>query len=112
MNLDTIGVTDVNDVKYQVVSQELPNGEFTVSPSGDVVVMKELDYESRQNYSFHVMVSNARQQALCLVSISVINVNDWDPRFKYPEYDFYVTSSNTDVGHIVGVVEVFDGDVG
>ena len=44
--------------------------------------------------------------------LSVINVNDWDPRFKYPEYEFYVNAANTDVGHIVGVVEVFDGDVG
>jgi len=112
INLDTTGITDLNDIKYQVASQELPDGEFTVSQNGDVLVMKELDFETRQNYSFHVMVTNGRHRDLCLVNISVINVNDWDPRFKYPEYEFYVNAANTDVGHIVGVVEVFDGDVG
>ena len=63
------GITDLNDIKYQVVSQELPDGEFTVSQNGDVLVMKELDFETRQNYSFHVMVTNGRHRDLCLVNI-------------------------------------------
>ena len=63
------GITDLNDIKYQVASQELPDGEFTVSQNGDVLVMKELDFETRQNYSFHVMVSNGRHRDLCLVNI-------------------------------------------
>ena len=40
----------------------------------------------------------------------MINVNDWDPRFKYPQYEFYVGANQAKPGEIIGVVDVFDGD--
>ena len=33
-------------------------------------------------------------------------------RFKYPQYEFYVEAGASSPGHIVGEVEVFDGDTG
>ena len=33
-------------------------------------------------------------------------------RFKYPQYEFYVEAGASSPGHIVGEVEVFDGDKG
>ena len=42
----------------------------------------------------------------------MLNINDWDPRFKYPQYEFYVSSKDAVVGHIVGNLEVHDGDKG
>ncbi|XP_052132956.1 uncharacterized protein LOC113206264 [Frankliniella occidentalis] len=55
-----------------------------------------------------------------LVNISVLNVNDWDPRFRFPQYEFFVpelaagpTVPNTNpMGLVVGQVEVADGDRG
>ena len=46
------------------------------------------------------------------VNVTVININDWDPRFKYPQYEFYVPQKDKKVGHIVGKLEVHDGDEG
>ena len=42
----------------------------------------------------------------------MLDVNDWDPRFKMPEYEFMVTDSTLPVGSLVGRVQVDDGDAG
>jgi len=42
----------------------------------------------------------------------VLNVNDWDPRFRYPQYEFFVTNPGVSAGDIVGRVEAADGDRG
>ena len=44
--------------------------------------------------------------------MTVLNINDWDPRFKYPQYEFYVPSKDMVVGHVVGKLEAHDGDKG
>lgn len=41
------------------------------------------------------------------MNISVINVNEWEPRFRYPQYEFFV--GNTPDEHI-GRIEAADGD--
>ena len=46
------------------------------------------------------------------VNVSVLNINDWDPRFKYPQYEFHVGRGDVRVGHLVGRLDVYDGDKG
>ena len=51
------------------------------------------------------------------MNISVLNVNDWDPRFRFPQYEFFVPelaagASSNPLGLVVGRVEVADGDRG
>ena len=46
------------------------------------------------------------------MNATVLNINDWDPRFKYPQYEFYVTRKDSTAGHVVGRLEVHDGDKG
>jgi hypothetical protein len=42
-----------------------------------------------------------------------LNVNDWDPRFRYPQYDFRVQGRRLpEPGTKVGRLEVADGDYG
>lgn len=43
--------------------------------------------------------------------MSVLNVNDWDPRFRFPQYEFVMVGP-PEVGALVGTVEVADGDKG
>ena len=60
------------------------------------------------------------------VRVGLININDWDPRFRFPQYEFYV-SPGAGPGHTVrlanwdthtsaplqvGRVHVYDGDSG
>lgn len=50
------------------------------------------------------------QNDTALVNISVLDVNDWDPRFDQPEYEFMVTDSTLPVGSTVGHIRAEDGD--
>lgn len=47
------------------------------------------------------------QNDSCLVNISVGNVNEWEPRFRYPEYEFFVGNRPNDY---IGKIEAADGD--
>ena len=77
---------------------------------GEVVLRGQLDYEQRDRYAFHVTASDGRQNATTLVQIVVLNVNDWGPRFRHAQYEFYVTEPPR--GSPIGQVQVFDGDRG
>ena len=99
-------------IEFFIDDLDLPGQEFSVSQAGDIVVRKQLDYEVTQGYSFRVMAIAGKDNATTRVNISVINVNDWDPRFRFPQYEFHVPEDHEDKGHKVGTVDVFDGDKG
>ena len=63
-------------------------------------------------FVFKVYVTDGRKNDSARVNVSVLNINDWDPRFKYPQYEFYVPQKDKKVGHVVGKLEVHDGDEG
>ena len=73
---------------------------------------KTLDFEIVQNFSFVVKVTDGRRNDSARVNVSVININDWDPRFKYPQYEFFVDENDVFDGFVMGTLEVFDGDKG
>lgn len=64
-------------------------------------MLSSLDYETRQQYGFRVTVSDGRSNDTALVNITVLNINDWDPRFRYPQYEFFVPVESADQGHKV-----------
>jgi hypothetical protein len=39
-----------------------------------------LDFERIENYSFVVHVTDGRRNDSARVNISILNINDWDPR--------------------------------
>ena len=55
-------------------------------------------------------MTDGRENDTTTVNITVLNINDWDPRFRYPQYEFYVGSEDAKAGQEVGALEVFDGD--
>lgn len=88
---------------------------FGILPSGDVILKKHLDYETDDTYIFQVLATDGIQNASAFVNISVLNVNDWDPRFRYPQYEFFVPNleAEGDAYNVpVGQVEAADGDRG
>uniref|UniRef100_A0A1V1FIP7 Putative CTL9 n=1 Tax=Reticulitermes speratus TaxID=60591 RepID=A0A1V1FIP7_9NEOP len=87
-------------------------GMFSVNSAGDIFLRQPLDYEVEDFYSFLVHVTDGRTNDTAKVNISVLNVNDWDPRFRYPQYEFFVTNPGVSAGDIVGRVEAADGDKG
>ncbi len=99
-------------VRFAVDESDLPGGEFSVTEKGDVVVRKVLDFERAEAYSFGVSATDGRRNDSARVVVSVLNINDWDPRFKYPQYEFHVRSEDAVAGALVGVLQVHDGDKG
>ncbi|PSN55988.1 hypothetical protein C0J52_02158 [Blattella germanica] len=87
---------------------------LTVSRPG--TIPRELQF-LQKNYLAGVL-ENAPVNSILLtndtakVNISVLNVNDWDPRFRYPQYEFFVSNPGVSAGDVVGRVEAADGDRG
>ncbi|KPJ09980.1 Protocadherin Fat 1 [Papilio machaon] len=58
--------------------------KFAINSAGEVLLRRALDYETAQHYHYQVMNDTAA------VNISVIDVNEWEPRFRFPHYEFRV----------------------
>nr|CAD7428748.1 unnamed protein product [Timema monikensis] len=87
-------------------------GKFAITSAGDIILQQPLDYETEEGYSFLVHVTDGRMNDSASINISVLNVNDWDPRFRYPQYEFFITDTQIMEGDMVGRVEAADGDRG
>lgn len=88
---------------------------FEIGQFGEVILRKSLDYEKAIRHTFSVMASDGISNANATVIIDVLNVNEWDPRFRQPYYKFYFPSR--DVMNIsgpmaLGKIEAADGDRG
>ena len=68
-------------VQYYIEEGDLPGHEFSIGSSGDLTLRKTLDYETRESFSFRVVATDGRQNDTTRVNITVININDWDPRW-------------------------------
>ena len=99
-------------LQFSIDYSNLPGQEFSVNGRGEILLRKTVDYENREDYSFTVTATDGWYNDSATVNISLININDWDPRFRFPQYEFYVGRKNMVRGHKVGEVEVFDGDKG
>ena len=89
-------------VHFVVDSKSLPGNEFSVTQQGEVMLRKTLDFEKQSQYSFLVFVTDGRRNDSARVNVTVLNINDWDPRFKYPQYEFFVNEEDLHSGHLVG----------
>ncbi|KAK7595296.1 hypothetical protein V9T40_013121 [Parthenolecanium corni] len=88
---------------------------FNVTSSGDIILQKPLDYETVDNYVFLVFATDGYMNTSASINISILNVNDWDPRFRYPQYEFFIPDVPPDQlmpGTVIGKVEAADGDRG
>ena len=78
---------------FSIKSGDLPNKEFRITRNGDLVLDKGLDFETQTLFSFSVVVTDGVTNDEAEVSIRVLNVNDWNPEFRYPEYEFFVSEN-------------------
>lgn len=101
-----------NDRRIKFTVTGLNDQEFSVSPKGDVILRKTVDFEITETYQFNVYISDGKRNDSASVNVTLLNINDWDPRFKYPQYEFYVNAEDAFRGHLVGKLEVHDGDKG
>ncbi|KAI5638610.1 cadherin domain-containing protein [Phthorimaea operculella] len=86
--------------------------KFAINSAGEVLLRKPLDYETKDSYSYQVMVTDGITNDTASLNITVQNVNEWEPRFRYPQYEFSVDDdADTTLGLLpVGKLDVHDGD--
>lgn len=63
---------------------------FSIGVMGEVILQRKLDYEKATKHDFQVLASDGLSNATSDVSVEVIDVNDWEPRFREPHYEFVI----------------------
>ncbi|CAK1600473.1 unnamed protein product [Parnassius mnemosyne] len=93
--------------------------KFAINSAGEVLLKKSLDYETTDSYNYQVMVTDGVSNDTAAVNITVLNVNEWEPRFRFPHYEFQLDTDamEDESGDVaasglvaVGQLEVHDGD--
>ncbi|XP_030565776.1 protocadherin beta-11 isoform X1 [Drosophila novamexicana] len=104
-------------LKY-TIADPINSQFFSVGSLGELVLAKPLDYEKMTKHEFQVIASDGLTNSTSAdVTLEVIDVNDWEPRFRETHYEFMVPKSQslqsrTDSfeGVLIGKVEAADGD--
>uniref|UniRef100_A0A8C6U3J2 Protocadherin 11 n=1 Tax=Neogobius melanostomus TaxID=47308 RepID=A0A8C6U3J2_9GOBI len=93
---------------------DAPDGFNVDRRSGVLSVGKRLDREKQERYSFTVIArdnGSTSQQSNVTVRLIVQDLNDNNPAFTHPEYNFYVPE-NLPLYGTVGLITVTDADAG
>ncbi|XP_067207399.1 protocadherin beta-14 [Linepithema humile] len=98
------------NLRYWLSGARVDLQNFTITNSGDLILNGSLDYELQDQHYFQVHVTDGYNNDTSHVNISVENVNEWGPRFRYSEYILHAHSARE--GSIIGRLEVADGDKG
>ncbi|KAF5288029.1 hypothetical protein FQA39_LY15558, partial [Lamprigera yunnana] len=105
--LTVLATTKHEPLKY-FVSDKTILDVFTISSKGELALKKELDYESCSEYVFRVFATDGITNDSSVVNVTIQDVNEWEPHFRYSHYEFFVTGDTND---LVGKIEVGDGDL-
>ncbi|KAM6151367.1 protocadherin-11 X-linked isoform 6-T6 [Rhynchocyon petersi] len=116
--LTKVSATDADSGSNAEISYQLgvdaPSG-FNLDPrTGILTVVKKLDREKQEKYSFTVLAKDNGMPPLvtnATVLLTVLDQNDNSPIFTHNEYNFYVPESLPRHG-TVGLITVTDPDYG
>uniref|UniRef100_A0A8C2TJM2 Cadherin domain-containing protein n=1 Tax=Coturnix japonica TaxID=93934 RepID=A0A8C2TJM2_COTJA len=101
------------DITYDFSQAVAKYSEFAVDPkSGEIRVLKSLDFETTQKYEFSVKaMDGGGLSALCKVVVEVVDVNDNAPDVVINSF-YSPIPENTAPGTVVSVFAVRDQDSG
>lgn len=86
---------------------------FSIGSLGEIILQKTLDYEKISKHTFNVMATDGTSNTTTQVNIDVMDVNDWEPRFRQNHYDFVVppdSMAKHNEAIPLGKLEAADGD--
>ncbi|XP_066596729.1 protocadherin beta-10 isoform X2 [Prorops nasuta] len=107
----TMSVNNVEQaLKFMLVGAMEDVERFSITNSGELILKGALDYERRISHSFLARVTDDYYNDTARVNISVEDVNEWEPRFRHPRYEFH--ARNIREGSLIGKLEAADGDRG
>lgn len=79
--------------------------------SGEVMIAKPPDYEVKKHFIFHVTVSDGQQNDITTVNITVLDINDHNPKFLQSSYFFEVNNPLIRTGTVLGKIKASDEDI-
>ncbi|KAB0797967.1 hypothetical protein PPYR_08960 [Photinus pyralis] len=94
-------------LKYFVSDKDVLD-VFAINPKGELALRQQLDYEKRAEYTFRVFATDGVTNDSSVVNVSVEDVNEWEPQFRYSHYEFFVSGRPEE---LIGRIEVGDGDL-
>ncbi|XP_063696406.1 protocadherin beta-12 [Culicoides brevitarsis] len=85
---------------------------FEINNYGELILKKQLDYEKSTLHAFSVGVFDGIFRDKTDVTVEVIDVNDWEPRFRQTYYNFVVPNTLLETMNDIplGKLEAADGD--
>ena len=99
-------------VTYSITSGD-PEGKFTVSSEGDVIVTRLLDRENTSQYALTVLAQDGgspRRSATASVVISISDINDNPPEFVQPLVSVFLLEDSPPGRTLITLVAI-DNDV-
>ena len=102
------------EVSYQLLNVAQNEAFYVLGPSGSIVVARELDRETRDEYVLRVLAVDGgtpQYSATATLTIQVEDLNDEVPVFTRNEYVFYI-KENQPAGSLVGAFNATDPDLG
>lgn len=97
-------------IRFVMESHNGTDQAFSVDTMGEIKLERALDYEAQMTHHFVVWVTDGLTNDTATVEVTVLDVNDCDPRFDLAEYEFIVKESALPVGSIIGHIRADDGD--
>lgn len=96
---------------YKIVDKE-QSQYFTIGSLGELILQKSLDFEKHTKHVFPVIVTDGLVQDQTEVTVDVVDVNDWEPRFRQAHYEFVIPKQMLESNEPValGKLEAADGD--
>lgn len=97
-------------IQYYILDRQ-QSKIFRIGPLGEVILQKPLDYENSTKHIFQVFGTDGVSNATAEVVIDVLDVNDWEPRFRQTNYDFAIPKVvDSTQPYPLGKLEAADGD--
>uniref|UniRef100_A0A0M3KB95 Cadherin domain protein n=1 Tax=Anisakis simplex TaxID=6269 RepID=A0A0M3KB95_ANISI len=80
--------------------------------TGDIILVKELDFETRNGYQFSLIVKDqSRRSAIVPINVIVLGIDEYPPMFMRNKYTFQIPRT-AEIGQRVGAVTATDQDSG
>lgn len=108
----TLSISKSNQpINYVIKDTSREANFFRINSIGEIIVNRQLDYEANKVHRFQVVAIDGERNTTAEIEIEVIDVNEWEPRFRQPSYDFSLPKiGNASKPIALGKLEAADGD--
>jgi len=94
---------------FRIFSDGDPNSDFMIEDDGNVLLARQLDYETRKEYNLTIAVTDGVYTTATQLFVSVKDINEYRPRFSQDMYEVNVTE-NAEIGSPVVRLVATDDD--